>query len=80
MLSLSVWQPLDQPVFLHSSELAAQITPEPGDGSVAISTQITWPAGEGNVAVFRAEEVRGGSLTTYRVVDDAEHGYVRRVE
>jgi len=78
VLSLVVGQVLGQPVLLSYVETGSmEPTLEPGDGFVAVPT-----AGddieEGDVVVFHAKEVDGGGLTTHRVVDETEEGYVTK--
>ena len=53
-------------------------TMQPGDGFVAIPAEIAGDVEEGDVVVFRAEELHGGGLTTHRVVDETDRGYVTR--
>jgi signal peptidase len=53
-------------------------TMEPGDGFVAVPAQVAGPVGEGDVVVFEAQELDGGGLTTHRVVDETDRGYVTR--
>jgi signal peptidase len=54
-------------------------TLDTGDGFVAIPTVLTGSPTEGDVVVFRAEEVNDGRLTTHRVVEETEQGYVTRL-
>jgi signal peptidase len=51
-------------------------TLDTGDGFVAIPTALADPVEEGDVIVFRAEELQGGGLTTHRVVGETERGFV----
>jgi signal peptidase len=53
-------------------------TLDTGDGFVAIPTVLTGSPTEGDVVVFRAEEVNDGRLTTHRVVEETEQGYVTK--
>ncbi|WP_318567693.1 S26 family signal peptidase [Salinigranum marinum] len=79
VLSLLVGQFLGQPVLLAFVETGSMApTLEPGDGFVAIPTQLAGPMEEGDVVTFRAEEIQGGGLTTHRVVGETDRGYVTR--
>lgn len=48
----------------------------PGDGFVAVPTAVAGAPEEGDVIIYRAQELNGGGLTTHRVVDATERGYV----
>jgi len=79
VVALLVGQLLGTPVLLGYVETGSmQPTLDPGDGFVAVPTAIDGDVEEGDVIVFRAEEIRGGGLTTHRVVDVTERGYVTR--
>ena len=79
VLSLVVGQVLGQPVLLAFVETGSMSpTLEPGDGFVAIPSQLAGPPGEGDVVTFRAEEIQGGGLTTHRIVGETERGYITR--
>ncbi|MFW6376483.1 MAG: S26 family signal peptidase [archaeon] len=70
---------LGQPILLGFVETGSmQPTLDSGDGFVAVPQAIAGPVDEGDVVVFRAEEVNGGKLTTHRVVDETDRGYVTR--
>jgi signal peptidase len=51
---------------------------EPGDGFVAVPSAVAGPVDEGDVVVFRAEQIQGGGLTTHRIVGETPRGYVTR--
>ncbi|MDS0473661.1 S26 family signal peptidase [Natrinema sp. 1APR25-10V2] len=53
-------------------------TIDAGDGFVAVPTAIAGPVEEGDVVVYDAQEIEGGGLTTHRVVEETDHGYVTR--
>lgn len=53
-------------------------TIDAGDGYVAVPAAVAGPVEEGDVVVYNAREIGGGELTTHRVVDETEHGYVTR--
>jgi signal peptidase len=79
LVSLVVGQFLGQPILLAFVETGSMApTLEPGDGFVAIPSQLAGPIEEGDVVTFRAEEIQGGGLTTHRVVGETDRGYVTR--
>jgi signal peptidase len=53
-------------------------TIETGDGFVAIPAALAGPVEEGDVVTFRAEEIQGGGLTTHRVVEETDRGYITK--
>ncbi len=68
-----------QPVLVSYVETGSMApTLDPGDGFVAVPAAITGPPEPGTVIVFEAEEIQGGGLTTHRVVDQTERGYITR--
>jgi len=79
MLALVAGQLLGQPVLLSYVETESMSpTLEPGDGFVPIPTQIAGPIEEDAVITFEAKELHGGGLTTHRVVDETDRGYITR--
>jgi signal peptidase len=79
VVSLIAGQLLGQPILLSFVETGSmEPTLNPGDGFVAIPTEVAGPIEEGDVIVFRAEEIQGGGLTTHRVVGETERGYITR--
>ncbi|WP_251330725.1 signal peptidase I [Haloplanus pelagicus] len=79
VVALVAGQVLGYPVLLGFVETGSmEPTLDPGDGFVAIPTAIDGHVEEGDVIVFRAERIQGGGLTTHRVVDQTERGYVTR--
>ena len=79
VLALVVGQLFGQPVLLsYVTSDSMEPTLEPGDGFVAVPAALAGPVEEGDVVVFRAEEVGGGGLTTHRVVAETERGFVTR--
>ncbi|EMA62232.1 peptidase S26B, signal peptidase [Halorubrum distributum JCM 13561] len=79
VVSLVVGQFLGQPILLSYVETGSmQPTLSPGDGFVAIPAQIAGGIGPGDVVTFDAQEIQGGGLTTHRVVEETERGYVTR--
>ncbi len=53
-------------------------TMDAGDGFVAVPAAIAGPVETGDVVVYDAQEIEGGGLTTHRVVEETDHGYVTR--
>ncbi|OYR45039.1 signal peptidase I [Halorubrum sp. Hd13] len=79
VLSLVVGQLLGQPILLSFVETGSmQPTLDPGDGFVAIPAPLAGDVGVGDVVTFDAQEIEGGGLTTHRVVEETERGYVTR--
>jgi signal peptidase len=79
IISLIAGQVLGQPVLLAFVETGSmEPTMDPGDGFVAVPSQVAGPVEEGDVIVFEAEEIQGGGLTTHRVVDETDRGYLTR--
>jgi len=79
VLLLITGQLLGQPVLLgFVTSGSMEPTLEPGDGFVAIPSAATGLVSEGDVVVYRAEEIQGGGLTTHRVVEETDRGYVTK--
>jgi signal peptidase len=77
VVALIVGQLLGQPILLSFVTTGSmQPTLDPGDGFVAVPTELAGPVEEGDVVVFRAERVGGGGLTTHRVVGETDGGYI----
>lgn len=77
VLSLVVGQFLGQPVVLSFVETGSmQPTLDPGDGFIAIPAPIAGGFETGDVVTFDAQEIEGGGLTTHRIVDETERGYI----
>jgi signal peptidase len=79
VVALFAGQLLGQPVLLGyvtTGSMAPAL--EPGEGFVAIPAGVGGEIEEGDVITFRAERLNGGGLTTHRVVDVTERGYVTR--
>jgi signal peptidase len=78
-LALLVGQALGQPVLLSYVETGSmEPTLDPGDGFIAIPVEIAGPITEGDIVVFEAESIGGGGLTTHRVVDRTNQGYLTK--
>ncbi|QAU12845.1 signal peptidase I [Halorubrum sp. BOL3-1] len=79
VVSLVLGQFLGQPILLSYVETGSmQPTLDPGDGFVAVPAQVAGGIGVGDVVTFDAQEIQGGGLTTHRVVEETERGYVTR--
>jgi len=77
--ALLAGQFLGYPVLLSYVETGSMSpTMEPGDGFIAVPIAVDGDIEEGDVIVFEAEELHGGRLTTHRVVDTTDEGYVTR--
>lgn len=79
ILLLVIGSLFGQPVLLSYVETGS-MEPEidAGDGFVPMPTAVTGPVEAGDVVVYDAKEIDGGGLTTHRVVDVTEHGYVTK--
>jgi len=79
VLALIAGQLLGQPVLFSFVETGSmQPTLDPGDGFIAIPTALAGDVGIGDVVTFDAQEIEGGGLTTHRVVEETERGYITR--
>jgi len=79
VVALLVGQVIGTPVLLGYVETGSmEPTLEPGYGFVAVPTAVNDDVEVGDVVVFRAEELHGGGLTTHRVVEETERGYITR--
>jgi len=77
--TLLIGQLLGQPVLLSYVETGSmEPTLDAGDGFVAIPAEAAGPIEEGDVIVFEARQIHGGGLTTHRVVEVTDQGYVTR--
>jgi len=79
VLTLIVGALVGQPVLL-SFVVSGSMSPtiQEGDGFVAIPAQVAGDIEQGDVIVFESQEIRGGELTTHRVVGETESGYITR--
>lgn len=70
---------LGQPVLLgYVTSGSMQPTMDAGDAFVAIPAPMADQIQEGDVVVFRAQQVNHGELTTHRVVDVTDQGYITK--
>ncbi|MYL17486.1 signal peptidase I [Halorubrum terrestre] len=75
--TLVIGQLTGQPVllgFVTSESMSPTL--EAGDGFVAVPAAATGDIESGDVIVFDAVELQGGGLTTHRVVDVTDNGYI----
>ncbi|WP_229775265.1 signal peptidase I [Haloarcula sebkhae] len=79
VLALIVGALVGQPVLL-SFVVSGSMSPtiQEGDGFVAIPEQVAGDIEQGDVIVFQSQEIRGGELTTHRVVGETDRGYITR--
>jgi len=79
LVALVAGQLLGQPVLLsYVTTGSMEPTIAAGDGFVAIPAEAAGPIEEGDIVVFEAEEIQGGGLTTHRIVEETDRGYVTR--
>lgn len=77
--ALVVGSLLGQPVLLGYVETGSmEPTLSAGDGFVAIPAAVAGPVQTGDVVVFEAQHIRGGGLTTHRVVGKTDRGFRTR--
>lgn len=77
LVSLVAGHVLGYPVLLSYVESdSMEPTLDEGDGFVAVPEPLAGDVGMGDVVVFDAERIEGGELTTHRIVDEREGGYV----
>ncbi|MHC3437561.1 signal peptidase I [Natrialbaceae archaeon A-gly3] len=74
---LFLGQLLGQPILLgYVATGSMEPTMDAGDGFIAIPSAVAGDVGEGDVVVFDARELHGGGLTTHRIVDETDDGYI----
>jgi signal peptidase len=79
LVSLVAGQLLGQPILLsYVTSGSMEPTIDTGDGFVAVPAAVSGPVEPGDVVVFQAEEVNGGQLTTHRVVEETEQGFITK--
>ena len=78
-VSLLLGSILGQPVLLGFVETGSmEPTLHPGDGFIAVPAALSDDIEEGDVIVFDAQQLNGGGLTTHRVVEVTDEGYVTK--
>jgi len=79
LVAMVAGQVLGQPILLgYVTTGSMQPTLDPGDGFVAIPSALADSIEAGDVVTFRAEDVQGGGLTTHRIVETTDRGYITR--
>ena len=79
VIALVLGQLLGQPILLgFVTSDSMEPTMEAGDGFVAVPTAVAGPVEQGDVVVYRAETFEGGGLTTHRIVDRTDRGFITR--
>lgn len=79
LVAMVAGQVLGHPVLLGYVETGSmKPTLEPGDGFVAIPAAVAGDVESGDVVTYRATEIRGGELTTHRIVAETDRGFVTR--
>ncbi|QKG92004.1 signal peptidase I [Halorubrum salinarum] len=82
VVAMLVGQQLGQPIVLGfvltGSMNAEPANMAPGDGFIAVPPALAGDIGEDDVVTFEAQELQGGGLTTHRIVDETEQGYITR--
>jgi len=76
-ITLLAGQVIGQPLLLAYVETGSmEPTLDPGDGFITLPPEVAGEPVPGDVIIYRAEQVNGGDLTTHRVVQENERGYV----
>lgn len=79
VVSMLLGQLLGQPVLLgFVTSDSMEPTIEKGDGFVALPAVVMGEPEPGDVVVFQARELHDGGLTTHRVVEETENGYITK--
>ena len=79
VVSMVAGQVLGQPILLSFVTTdSMEPTIDPGEGFVAVPSFLTDEPEAGDVVVFQARELHDGGLTTHRVVERTENGYVTK--
>lgn len=79
LLSVLAGQLLGQPFLLTYVETGSMApTLQPGDAFIAVPAAVGGAVEPGDVIVYRASVIEGGSLTTHRVVGETPEGYITR--
>lgn len=77
--ALVLGQILGQPVLLSYVTTGSMTgTINPGDGFVAIPTQLAGPVHVGDIVTYQAEKLHNGGLTTHRIVGHTARGYITK--
>ena len=78
IVALLLSQLLGQPIIAFVETSSMEPTLEPNDGYVAVPALLVDDIEEGDIILFEAQELGGGELTTHRVADETEAGYLTK--
>lgn len=78
IVALLVTQLVGQPFIVFVETGSMEPTLQPNDGFIAIPAFFAGQPQEGDIILFQAQELGGGELTTHRVVDRTERGYITK--
>ena len=79
LVVLLLGQVLGQPLLLTYVETGSmEPTIDEGEGFVAVPSPLASSPSEGDIVTFDAEQIEGGGLTTHRIVDETDEGYITR--
>jgi signal peptidase len=79
VLAFVLGQFLGQPMLVtYVTTGSMSPTIDPGEGFIVVPPELAGPLEEGDIVVFEAERLHGGGLTTHRIVDETDRGYVTR--
>jgi len=79
VVALIVGQVLGQPLLLsYVTSGSMEPTMSAGDGFVALPPAVAGSVGVDDVVVYEADQIEGGGLTTHRVVDETDRGFITR--
>ena len=79
VIAMLVGQQLGQPIligFVVTGSMSPTL--EPGDGFIAVPPELAGGIEDGDVVTFDARELEGGGLTTHRIVEETDEGYITR--
>lgn len=62
--------------FVATDSMEPQL--QPGDGFIGVPKPLAGEIERGDVVTFEAQEVGGGGLTTHRVVEETDQGYITK--
>lgn len=79
VVSMIAGQVLGQPILLSFVTTdSMEGTIDPGEGFIAVPSFLTDESTVGDVVVFNAKALHDGGLTTHRIVEETENGYVTK--
>lgn len=79
VVAMILGQVLGQPILLgYVTSRSMEPTINTGDGYVSIPSAVAGPIEKGDVVVFQAQKLHGGSLTTHRIVGKTDRGYLTK--